>query len=157
MHSIFLYILHQIPLFLISHLKAKQNQTITRKRPWSRSSGADRDMMLAITCRKDRQTDHDRHEGNVDICVHLCSRLSAQGGLQTCCSMVRCLTVQRWKAVPVSLWISMNSSSWVFGVLILVTFTKKREMPNFSSLFEQNSNSKLIQRMFGSAHWWDFS
>lgn len=57
MHSIFLYVLHQIPLFLISHLKAKQNQTITRKRPWSRSSGADRDMMLAITCRKGRQTD----------------------------------------------------------------------------------------------------
>lgn len=31
------------------YLKAKQNQTITRKRPCSLSSGADKDIMLAIT------------------------------------------------------------------------------------------------------------
>lgn len=64
----------------------------------------------------------------------------------TCCSMVICLTVQRWKAVPVSLWISMNSSSWVCGVLMLVTFKQRQEhqvnprfkhyrIPKFSLIF----------------------
>lgn len=41
------------------YLKAKQNQMITRKRPCSLSSGADSDIMLAITYETDKKETYD--------------------------------------------------------------------------------------------------
>lgn len=72
-----------------------------------------------------------------------------ESGALTCCSMVMCLTVQRWKAVPVSLWISMNSSSWVCGVLMLVT-SKQRRSTRWIQSFSVHTCSALWWFLFCS-------
>ena len=46
----------------------------------------------------------------------------------TCLMRVTCLTVNLWKAVPVALWISMNSSSCVSGVLIWDTWGDRTQV-----------------------------